>query len=87
MKTEPQLSPRTAEALCEGIRKFEQAIINSTDGVPPGPTWTTETLIREFEALRFAAPYVVVRRRSDGKVGSLLFRHEPRLYWGWEESE
>ena len=31
-----------------------------------GQVWDTEELARDFEVLSFAAPYVVVRRKSDG---------------------
>jgi hypothetical protein len=48
-----------------------------------GQTWDTAALQREFEVTGFAAPYVVVRRRSDGAVGSLEFTHSPRVYFGW----
>ena len=51
-----------------------------------GQTWTTEELTRDFEVTGFAAPFVVVRRRSDGKVGSLEFTHSPRVYFGWTEA-
>lgn len=50
-----------------------------------GPTWDTEALRRDFEVLGFSAPFVVVRRRSDGLKGSLEFTHEPRVYFGWTE--
>jgi len=49
-------------------------------------TWTTEELSRDFEVLGFQAPFVVVRRRSDGKKGSLEFTHSPRVYFGWSEA-
>lgn len=46
-------------------------------------TWTTEQLKEDFEVLGFQAPHVVVKRRSDGQMGSLEFTHQPRLYFGW----
>jgi hypothetical protein len=49
------------------------------------PHWNTEALRRDFEVLGFCAPFVVVRRRSDGKKGSLQFNHNPRIYFGWQE--
>ena len=52
---------------------------------PEGQEWTTEQLLEEFEVLGFLAPFVHVRRRSDGKEGSLMFRHSPRVYFGWQE--
>jgi hypothetical protein len=45
--------------------------------------WTTAEMTAEFETLGFAAPYVVVRRRSDGVKGTLEFTHSPRTYFGW----
>ena len=52
-----------------------------------GQAWTTEELTREFEVLGFAAPFVVVRRRSDGVTGSLEFTHHSRVYFGWRQDD
>jgi hypothetical protein len=52
-----------------------------------GQTWTTAELQREFEVTGFAAPFVVVKRRSDGAVGSLEFTHSPRVYFGWRANK
>lgn len=49
-----------------------------------GPVWTTETLGRDFEVIGFAAPFVVVRRRSDGVKGTLEFVHRPRVYFSFQ---
>lgn len=54
---------------------------------PEGATWTTETLQRDFDVLGFGAPFVSVRRKSDGVKGTLEFRHSPRVYWGFQPSE
>ena len=32
----------------------------------------------------FTAPLVVVRRKSDGQKGSLMFQASPRFYFGFE---
>lgn len=48
-----------------------------------GPTWTTGELTRDFDVIGFAAPFVVVRRKSDGRKGSLEFTHSPRVYFGF----
>jgi hypothetical protein len=48
-----------------------------------GQRWTTQELTRDFEVLGFAAPFVVVKRRSDGQRGSLEFTHDPRVYFGF----
>lgn len=50
-----------------------------------GPRWTTDELTRDFEVLGFAAPFVIVRRRSDGVKGTLEFTHQPRIYFGWTQ--
>lgn len=49
-----------------------------------GQTWTTAQLTAEFDVQGFMAPYVVVRRKSDGARGSLEFTHSPRFYFGWK---
>jgi hypothetical protein len=48
-------------------------------------TWTTEQLREAFEVIAFAAPFVMVRRRSDGASGSLMFEHSPRIYHTWRQ--
>ena len=48
-----------------------------------GRVWTTDELRRDYEVVGFAAPLVVVRRRADGKLGSLEFRHNPRFYFNF----
>jgi len=45
--------------------------------------WTTELLREEFDVIGFAAPFVVVRRKSDGVKGSLEFTHNPRMYFNF----
>jgi hypothetical protein len=50
-----------------------------------GPVWSSSELASDFEVSRFAAPFVVVKRKSDGKVGSLMFQHHPRYYFSFEE--
>ena len=45
--------------------------------------WTTAEMTAEFDVLGFQAPFVVVRRKSDGKRGTLEFTHSPRTYFGW----
>lgn len=52
-----------------------------------GKVWTTDEMREEFEAVGFAAPLIVVRRKSDGKLGSLYFQHNPRFYYGFEPHE
>ncbi len=48
-----------------------------------GKVWDTSELTTEFEVLGFLAPFVMVRRRSDGQKGSLMFQHAPRFYFSF----
>ena len=48
-----------------------------------GQVWDTKELGNDFEVLGFMAPFIAVRRRSDGEEGSLEFQHSPRLYFNW----
>lgn len=43
--------------------------------------WDTSELGEKFEVIGFLAPFCVVRRRSDGKKGSVMFQHFPRFYF------
>lgn len=70
----------------EYVRRLEQAAINSGAVQPEGQTWTTDQLTADFDVIGYAAPYVIVRRKADGKQGSLKFRHSPRIYFDWSES-
>jgi hypothetical protein len=76
----------------EDIRRKRLKAINSAVETPDpdserkrlesryGEVWETAQLAEEFEVLGFMAPYVVVRRKSDGRKGSLEFQHSPRFY-------
>ena len=46
-----------------------------------GQVWNTTELGRDFEVIGFLAPFVGVRRKSDGVVGSLVFQHMPRFHF------
>ncbi len=48
-----------------------------------GQVWDAAEFALEFEVLGFLAPFVVVRRKSDGLKGSLGFQHQPRLYFNF----
>lgn len=47
--------------------------------------YDTESLQRNFTVIAFQAPYVIVRRKLDDKLGSLEFEHSPRVYFNWQE--
>ena len=74
----------------ESIRREMVAEINANAGpraeleAKHGQVWDTSELGRDFEVLGFAAPFVVVKRRSNGVRGSLMFQHHPRYYFGFQ---
>jgi hypothetical protein len=81
------------EDLTENIRR---ALVNSINSDPLSKpelealgqkSWTTDELTSEFEVLGFMAPFVVVRRLSDGVKGSMMFSHNPRLYFSFTEDK
>jgi hypothetical protein len=68
----------------EEIRRELQYAVNTGEIQPTGQTWTTEQFREEFAVEGFMAPFVVVRRKSDGVTGTLTFRHAPRAYFDFE---
>jgi len=52
-----------------------------------GKVWDTDELGRDFEVTGFMAPFVVVKRKADGIVGSLEFQHHPRFYYNFKEDK
>ncbi len=75
----------------EPIRRQRLVEINATPSsrevlvAKYGRVWDAEELARDFEILGFLAPYAVVRRRVDGRMGSLEFQYYPRLYFNFVE--
>lgn len=71
----------------EGMRKDLQAEINAVAAeraalkARHGQIWSTSELTDDFDVLGFGAPFVIVRRKSDGTKGSLAFQHSPRYYF------
>jgi hypothetical protein len=74
----------------EDIRRQMVAQINSQAGsreyleAKHGQVWDTDQVREDFEVLGFMAPFVIVRRKSDGVRGSLKFQHDPRFYFGFQ---
>lgn len=50
-----------------------------------GQEWDTDGLQRDFDVVGFAAPFVVVVRKSDGVKGTLEFAHSPRRYFDFRK--
>jgi len=73
----------------EEIRRAMQAEINAAAAeraaleAKHGKIWNTQELQEDFDVLGFAAPLIVVRRKSDKIKGSLLFQHSPRYYFSF----
>lgn len=42
-------------------------------------------LQEHFVVQGFAAPFCIVQRKSDDKIGTLTFQHHPRFYWDFQE--
>lgn len=70
-------TPSAAEV--EALRR-EQLVEVNTSPVPAG-AMTKDEATALYDFVGFAAPYVVVRRKSDGQRGTLTFTHSPRLYF------
>jgi hypothetical protein len=79
------------EDLAEVLRYAELIETNANPGsrealeAQHGKVWTVNELSQEFEVLQFSAPFVVCRRKADGKLGSVQFQHNPRFYFNWVE--
>jgi hypothetical protein len=74
----------------ETVRRLQLAEINAEPGsrealeAEHGQVWDTQQLGQDFNVEGFLAPYVIVRRKSDGQRGSLMFQNSPRFYFGFE---
>jgi hypothetical protein len=73
----------------EAIRRQEVAEINAAPGSREAleakheQVWDTQQLREDFDVTGFMAPYIGVRRKSDGAKGSLQFQHDPRFYFNF----
>jgi hypothetical protein len=50
-----------------------------------GEVMTTNEMQERYSVEGFLAPFIVCRRKSDGKRGTLMFSHSPRYYFSWQE--
>jgi len=66
-------NPRTKEDLLKTAAKGEEV-------------WNEETLKKEFEVTGVLPPYIGVKRKLDGKIGTMVFQYDPLYYWGFRES-
>ncbi len=49
-----------------------------------GQVWDTDQMCTDFDVKGFMAPLVVVRRKTDKKMGSLEFQANPRYYFNFQ---
>ena len=47
---------------------------------------TTDEVREKYEVISFLAPFVMVKRKSDGVRGTLEFTHMPRFYFNFVEA-
>ena len=81
MKTDPTEDVRrslVAEINCQAAERA------SLEG-QYGQVWSTSELSNDFEVLGFAAPFVVVKRKADNQIGSLMFQACPRYYFSFQK--
>lgn len=75
----------------ESMRRTLAAETNSVKGdrelleAKHGKVWDTDELARDFDVLGFMAPFIVVKRKDNGDMGSLQFQHSPRFYFGYKK--
>lgn len=85
------MSEDTTVDVTEQIRRERVVEINSNAAPRAdlearyGKVWNLEELSAEYVISGFMAPFVVVRRKSDGVVGSMEFQHSPRFYFNFSE--
>jgi hypothetical protein len=77
MTDETEMMRREMLASGQPQRDLEQA----------GKRWSTAEMAEEFTVQGFMAPFVVVTRKRDGKVGTLEFTHSPRWYFNFVEDK
>jgi hypothetical protein len=77
----------------DNIRRRLQVAINAAGAertileVRYGQVWNASELARDFDVLEFAAPFAIVRRKTDDRLGSVLFQHCPRFYFVFQEDK
>lgn len=71
--------------VCEAIGLNHREALEASYG--PDGVWDRDELVAMFEVQGFLAPMAVVKRRSDGAVGSVIFSGSPRLYFGFVEDK
>ena len=50
-----------------------------------GEVWNTDEAMKLFKFSSFMSPYALVKRKKDGKEGTVKFTHNPRFYFSFKE--
>ena len=70
----------------EEDKEYEAAKLRAIAKADNGPVWDTTDLQRDYEVLGFLAPFVAVKRKSDGVTGTLTWVPAyPRFYYNFVE--
>jgi hypothetical protein len=79
------MSDPTENARRELVREVNQNAERAKLEEKYGEVLTTSQMQELYSVEGFLSPFVVCRRKSDGKRGTLMFSHDPRYYFGWQE--
>jgi pterin-4a-carbinolamine dehydratase len=82
-ETEPFRRQRVAE-LNNAVQSTDKEAERKRLEELHGKVWDTVQLTKDFQVIDFGAPFVVVKRLSDGAKGSLEFQHHPRFYFNFQ---
>lgn len=50
-----------------------------------GEVWNSKEFNRDFDVIKFADPFVYVRRKKDNMTGTMIFQPCPRYYYRFQE--
>lgn len=79
------------DSMIEAMRMKMASIINSKPKTREeltkdfGNVYDCEDIHTAYEIIGFAAPFVYVKEKANGKKGTLIFQHNPRFYYSFEE--
>ena len=70
----------------EENKEYEAAKLRAIARANNGPVWDTVELQRDYEVVGFLAPFVAVKRKSDGVTGTMTWVPAyPRFYYNFVE--
>jgi hypothetical protein len=91
--TQKTTTDSVVDAVVDEMRRKRQAELHTPSEITResltaqhGRVWDTSDLSADFEVRGFMAPYVIVRRKSDGLMGSMEFTYMPRCYFNFVAS-